>query len=297
MLERELRFGRYAFEASNLDKVLFPEDGITKGELVDYYRRIFDLAGRHYRERSVTMHRFPDGIAADGFYQQEISDHFPGWVSRRTMPKEDGTITRVIIDKAATLAYLAEQGCITPHLSLARVDRPDHPDRMVFDLDPSDDDFAKVCASAKLLRGEIESLGLVPYVQTTGSRGLHVVVPLDRSADFDRVRAAARGIGAGLAEKHPDLVTIEQRKRSRGDRVYIDYLRNAFGQTAVAPYAVRPLPGAPVATPLDWEEVDRPDLGPRRYGLKSIFRRLGHKADPWRNIARRARSLERALSN
>lgn len=281
----------HEIEFSNLDKVLFPKSGLTKGDLVEHYRRIAEFALPHYRDRPLSMQRFPDGIDAEGFFQKNLPDYFPGWIDRVALKKEGGSVTYVLANHAATLVYLANQGCITPHLSLARQDKPDHPDLMIFDLDPSDDDFGKVQNAAKKLRALLDELALASFVQTTGSRGLHVVIPLDRSAAFDEVRDFARALADCLAGRHPNSLTTEQRKSNRGDRVFLDYLRNAYGQTAVAPYAVRAIEGAPVATPLNWDEVGRRELHAQKYTIKNIFRRLAQTGDPWSGIGRRAHSL------
>jgi bifunctional non-homologous end joining protein LigD len=191
------------------------------------------------------------------------------------------------------VVYLADQACITPHVWLSRIDRPDHPDRLIFDLDPSGRTFEPVVAAARALRDMLEAIDLVPYLMTTGSRGLHVVAPLDRSADFNTVRALARRVAASVADEAPDRFTIEQRKEKRRGRVYLDTMRNAYAQTAVAPYAVRALPGAPVAAPLQWPELSRlADAQPDT--IKTIARRLARKGDPWKDIARRARALHEA---
>lgn len=283
-----------SLELSNLDKVLFPNDGITKGELIDYYRRVASIALPHYRDRPLTMHRYPDGIAKKGFFQKDIPDHFPEWIDRARLDKENGSVTHVVVNEPATLAYLADQGCVTPHLGLARIDKPDHPDRAIFDLDPSDDDFGKVQTAAKLLKSHLDKLELPSYVQTTGSRGLHVLVPLDRGADFDTVRDFTRAVAERLADANPDVVTVAHRKNKRGARVFIDYLRNAYGQTAVAPYGVRALEGAPVATPLSWREATASGLSPRKYTVKNLFRRLSQVDDPWSDIRRRGVSISAA---
>jgi bifunctional non-homologous end joining protein LigD len=208
--------------------------------------------------------------------------------------KEGGAVDHVVADDAATLVYLANQAAVTLHTGLARIDRIDHPDRLVIDFDPSDDDFAKVRRAAKAARGLIEAVGLVPFVQTTGSRGLHVWVPLDREAGFDQVRAFAADLAARLAARAPDELTTAQRKAARGPRVFLDVARNAYGQTAVAPYSVRTRPEASVAAPLDWSEVDDGALGPRRYTVANLFRRLGQKGDPWAEIGRHARGIAAA---
>ncbi|PQO23615.1 ATP-dependent DNA ligase [Rhodobacteraceae bacterium WD3A24] len=281
---------------SHPDKVLFPDDGITKRDLADYYRRIAPAALPHWRERALSMERFPDGIEAEGFFQKQIPDHFPDWIDRARLAKEGGTITHVVANDAATMVYLADQGCITPHLALARVATPERPDRLIFDLDPSDDRFDKVQDVAARLRDALDDRGLASFVQTSGSRGLHIVLPLDASAGFDATRGFARRLAEEVARAAPALATTAQRKAARGDRVFIDYLRNGYGQTSVAPYAVRARPGAPVATPLRWREAGAADLTPRAYTIANIFRRLGQTDDPWAGIdaaANRAADLAR----
>ena len=284
----------HEIELSNLSKVLFPESGLTKSDLIDYYRRVSDIALPYFRDRPLSMQRFPDGIADEGFFQKQIPDYFPDWVDRVDLSKRDGRVTHIVANNAATLVYLANQGCITPHLSLSRQDRPNHPDRLIFDLDPPDDDFGKVQKAARSLKSLLDELQLSSFVQTTGSRGLHVVVPLDRSADFDAIREFARALGQCLAKRHAGTVTVEQRKDRRGTRVFVDYLRNAYGQTAVAPYAVRAIEGGPIATPLRWDEVGSSELGPRKYTIRNAFRRLAQIDDPWAEIQQRPCSIDAA---
>lgn len=295
MSSETITVGGQTIKLSNHDKVLFPESRLTKGDLVDYYQRIAEVALPYYRDRPLSMHRFPDGIGAEGFFQKDAPDHFPDWIERVKLEKQNGTVNYVLANNAATLVYLANQGCITPHLSLARRDKPNHPDRLIFDLDPSDDDFSKLQDAAKNLKDLLDELDLASFVQTTGSRGLHVVVPLDRSVDFDTARGFARALAECLAERHAGALTIEQRKNKRGDRVFLDYLRNAYGQTAVAPYAVRAIEGGPVATPLRWDEVGAGDLDPQGYTMTNIFRRLAQIDDPWAGLTRRACSIAAAL--
>lgn len=298
MTERTVDIEGRTVELSKPDKVLFPTDGITKADLFDYYRRIAKVALPHYRGRPLTMERYPDGIDDEGFIQKDAPEYFPDWVERAEISKENGTVHHVLANNAATLAYLAGQGVITPHLGLSRVDRIRAPDRLIFDLDPSDNDFSKVQFAAKSLRATLDEMRFASFVQSTGSRGLHVVVPLDRSADFDDVRDFARRLTAVLARQHPKELTVEHRKKDRGDRVYLDIARNAYGQTAVGPYGVRARPGAPVATPLDWNEALDGRMGPQRYTIRNLFQRLGAKTDPWAAIdeaAVEARSLEKAI--
>ncbi len=281
-------------ELSNTEKVLFPQPGLTKGDLIGYYRKVAPVMLPHLEGRPLSLERYPDGIEAGGFMQKNASDHFPDWIRRAHLAKEGGTVDHVVAGDAATLVYLANQAAVTLHIGLARVDRIEHPDRLVIDFDPSDDDFAKVRRAAKAARALIEALGLVPFVQTTGSRGLHVWVPLDRQADFDQVRAFAADLALRLAARAPDELTTAQRKAKRGSRVFLDVARNGYAQTAVAPYSVRTRPEASVATPLDWSEVDDTALSPRRYTIANLFRRLGRKGDPWAEIGRDARGIAAA---
>lgn len=271
-------------EISNPDKVLFPADGITKRDLAEYWARIADTALPHYRDRPLTMERYPDGIGQGGFFQKNTPDHFPDWIRRATLEKEGGTVTHVIADDAATLVYLADQGCITPHLALAKAESPDHPDRLIFDLDPSDGDFAKVQQTAEAVRRVLNRYGAHSFVTTTGSRGLHIVVPLDGSAHVDALRPFARRVARDVADAHPKLATAEQRKTRRGDRVLVDTFRTAYAQTVVGPYAVRARKGAPIATPVTWKEALSAAMSAQRYTLSNIFRRLGQRDDPWARI-------------
>jgi len=296
MTEKTLKIGRHILHVDNLEKVLFPQDGITEGDLIDYYKRIADTMLPHVRDRPVTMQRFPDGIDGEGFYQKEAPDYFPDWIDRvSVMVKEEGTSQpQIVCQNAATLVYLADQACITPHIWLSRKDKLHHPDKLIFDLDPPDGEFEAVRFAARALHQLLEEIDLPCYVMTTGSRGLHVVVPLDRGADYDAVRSFARNLSQVLAQREPDHLTAEVRKAKRGDRLFLDYLRNSYAQTGVAPYAVRAKPGAPVATPLEWDELGDSNLNSRTYTLANIFRRLGQKDDPWRGMMRHAVSLDKA---
>lgn len=292
-----MKVGQYTVQISSPEKVLFPDAGLTKADLAEYYARIADDMLRHMRDRPISMHRFPDGIDGDDFYQKSVPYYFPDWIRREKVGKGGGgTNTQLVVDNAATLAYLANQACITPHVWLSRADQLHHPDRMVFDLDPSGamdplDDFEPMRVAARRVRDVLDEVGLVPFLMTSGSRGLHVVVPLDRSSKFDAVRDFAKDVADLLARRHPDDFTAEQRKEKRGDRIFVDYLRNGYAQTSVAPYAVRARPGAPVATPLEWDELGKGDMGPRRYTIENIFRRLAQREDPWKGMGRRGRSL------
>lgn len=278
-------------EISNPDKVLFPEAGVTKADLASYYERIAESMLPHLRQRPMSMQRFPDGVEESGFFHKDVPDHFPDWIQRVRIRKRGGSITQAIVRNADTLAYLADQACITPHVWLARADRLERPDRLVFDLDPSREDFGAVRAAARELGALLNELGLPRFAMVTGSRGIHVWVPLRRRAGFDEVRAFARGVAAALERRHPDLVTTAQRKRKRGDRIFVDVMRNAYAQTVVPPYAVRAKPQAPVATPIRWDELSDSRLRPDRWTTRTLFRRISRTSNPWAALARSARAL------
>lgn len=288
-----LRFGQYIVETSHEDKIFFPDDAITKGDLIEYYKQVAEFLLPYIKDRPLTMRRYPDGINRESFFQKEAGDYFPDWIDRVEVKKEGGTVTHVLCNKTATLVYLANQASIELHPWLSRTSKLDYPDRLIIDLDPPGDDFGRARFAARALREIFEELDLRAFLKTTGSRGLHVLAPLDRSANFDTVRDFARDVARLLVRRHPDKLTIEARKEKRRGRLLIDIARNGYAQTAVAPYSVRAKAGAPVATPLDWDELSDNRLDSRRYNIKNIFRRLGRKADPWEGLARAARSLER----
>jgi bifunctional non-homologous end joining protein LigD len=292
-----LRIGRRRVELSSTDKLLFPNDGISKGELIEYYRRVSRHLLRHGENRPLTLHRFPDGIGKDGFYQQQKSDYFPGWIETCRTPRAGDSreeVEHVLCNDTATLVYLANQATIALHGWNARAPRFDVPDQLVFDLDPPSDDFDAVRRAARRVAELMQSLGMNPYVMTTGSRGLHVVAPLRADSSFEIVRDTARRMAALLAARHDDELTVEQRKNKRLGRLYLDMSRNAYGQTRVLPYSVRALEGAPVATPLDLSEIDNPRLTPRNWCTRNLFRRLGQKGDPWSDFKRRATRIDTA---
>jgi bifunctional non-homologous end joining protein LigD len=277
-----VRVGARTIDVSNQDKVLFPDEGITKGEVVDYYRRIADHMLPFLTNRPLVMRRFPDGIGQAGFFQKATPDHFPDWIDTVSLEKEEGgTVTHVIANDAATLVFLANQGVVEPHTLLAPASSPRHPDQMILDLDPSTDDTADVVVAARALRTVLDDLEVTGLVKSTGSRGVHVVIHLDGSADFDEARGVAGTLADLVVQQDPSRLTTAQPKQQRGDRVFIDWLRNSYAQHAVAPHGVRARPGAPVAAPLDWDEATSSSFDPQQYTIRNIFRRLAQKHDPW----------------
>lgn len=295
MTTQTIKVGRRRIELSNADKLLFPDDGITEAELAAYYLAVGETMLPHLAGRPISMQRFPNGIDEAGFYAKAAPDYFPDFVRRVDVEVlESGeTQPQVVVDNLETLVYLADQGCITPHTWLSRADALHHPDKLIFDLDPPES-FEDARAAARSVRALLDELGLASYVMTTGGRGLHIGVPLDGRADFDAVRAFARDAAELLAAREPERLTTETRKKPRRGRLFLDYLRNAYGQTSVPPFAVRARAGAPVATPLAWDELDDPELTSQRFNLRNIPERLAAAGDPWANFHDRGRSLDEA---
>jgi bifunctional non-homologous end joining protein LigD len=248
----------------------------------------------HVRDRPLNLWRWNAGIEGQRIVQQEIPRGAPEWVRRVRVPKRGGgSVCHAVGGEVATLVWLANQNCITPHVWLSRSERPAQPDRLVFDLDPPERAFATVRHAAISLRAVLADLGLEPFAMVTGSKGIHVVAPLRRRLGADDVRSRAGEIAAEVAARDPERLTTAWRKEKRGGRVLVDTARNTYAQTVVAPYAVRALPGAPVATPLFWEELEDPRLDPRGWTLRTIEARLAARGDPWQHIQRHARALPR----
>ncbi|MGY1399923.1 non-homologous end-joining DNA ligase [Streptomyces sp. SS10] len=290
---RTVRAGRRRVEIRRPDKVLIPGGDAareyTKGDLADYHRAVARHMLPQLRGRPLMLDRRPDGIDGPAFMQKNTPDNYPDWITRVEVGKEGGTVTHTVCDDTATLLYLVDQASITLHRWLSRADDVDRPDRLVFDLDPSGDDFEAVREAARWLGELLDELALPSALMTTGSRGLHVVVPLDGGQDFDAVREFAREVADTLADAHPDRLTTAARKKDRGDRLYLDVGRNAYAQTAVAPWTVRALPGAPVATPLTWEQLDDPELHARRWTVENAVEQAA--TNPWAGLSRTGRSL------
>lgn len=288
------RIGRYLVEITNPDKILLPKK-ITKGALIEYYDKIAEHMIPYMKNRALIMHRFPDGLEGESFYQKDASAYFPTWIKTVLIPKEGGYNNSVVCQNHATLVYLANQACITPHLWLSRIDKLHFPDRLIFDFDPAGDDFSTVRFLALALKELLDTLGLIAFVMTSGSRGLHVIVPLSRTLEFKQVKAFATCCAEILVHAYPEKATLEIRKEKRGERVFIDTLRNHYGATSVAPFAIRAKRGAPIATPLHWYEIDDASLSPQKYTITNIFKRLKALDDPWKELLTLRQSLKKPM--
>jgi bifunctional non-homologous end joining protein LigD len=276
------------------ERLLWPGDGISKGDLYEYFGAVADVMVPHVRERPVSLQRFRGSVEDGGFFQKEVPKGAPDWVATVEVPKHGGVVHHVLANDRETLQWLAQQGCVTPHVFTARADKLDRPDRLVIDLDPSLDDFAAVRRAARQCGEALRARGLEPFAMVTGSRGIHVVVPLKRTRDTEDVLAWVRAFAADLAQERADTLTTEFYKNKRDDRIYLDVARNGPAQTVVPPYAPRPRPGAPVATPLRWEELDDGALRPDGWTLQTVQARLDDLGgDPWKDITKSARALPR----
>jgi bifunctional non-homologous end joining protein LigD len=279
------------------DKVLFPADGITKGELAAYYDAIAPLMLPHLRERPVTMERFPSGIGQKGFLQKDVSKGFPAWLPRVAAPKKGGVVHYVLIDDRRSLAWMANQNCITPHVFVSRAPDLYQPDVCVFDLDPSSDDPPTLARAAVAVRDVLAEAGLRAWVKTSGSKGFHVVTPLDGQDGFDEVAALADAVGRALVERDPEHLTLEFLKADRGGRIFVDINRNEYAATFASAYAVRARPGAPVSAPCSWGELAEGRVEPTSFGIRSMADRVAAVGDLWADMYEQPQSARQALAH
>jgi bifunctional non-homologous end joining protein LigD len=288
-----LQVGGRTVQVSSVTKPFFPEAGLTKGDLLAWYRDVAELMLPHLRGRPLNLQRFPNGVDGHGFWQQGAADHFPDWVRTVTVERRGrgGTVDHVVCEDAATIVYLANLATVTFHAWTSTIQHLARPDLLIIDLDPDPGQGLEVVrAAARAVRAAAEELGLAPFVQTSGSRGYHVVMPLVPGPDVEVVRDFAAELAALVAARDPRRLSVEWRKAKRDGRLLLDTARNGYAQTLVAPYSVRPRPEAPVATPIDWAELGR--VEPRSYTLANLRRRLARKPDPWAGMADRAVPFE-----
>ena len=286
-----------AVEVTHPEKVLFPADGITKGELCAYYQAVAPLMVPQVAGRPVTMERFPAGIGAKGFIQKNLAKGIPSWLDTVEVERreKDGSVRYPVIRDARGLVWLANQNSITPHVWTARVPRLEHPDVCVVDLDPPDQGGPPLTRAVLCVRDLLVELGVTPFVKTSGSKGFHVMVALDGQADFGLVWRFTHGLGALLAKRHPELFTQEFIKADRGGRIYLDTARNAPGATFAAAYAVRPKPGAPVSAPCTWSEIESGAATPQAFTLRGMRARIAQAGDPWAELLAHGASPRAAL--
>jgi bifunctional non-homologous end joining protein LigD len=273
------------------EKVLFPDDGITKGELASYYEAIAPVMLPHIRSRPITMERYPAGIGEKGFMQKDVSKGFPDWLERVEVPKKGGTVHHPVVRDVRSLLWLANQNSITPHVWTSRAPNVGYPDICVFDLDPSVDEPDVLREAALGLRDLLVELGLPSWVKTSGSKGFHIVIPLDSKAGFGEVWRFAHAVARILVQRDPQNLTLEFAKADRGRRILIDTGRNGYSATFAATYAVRAKPGAPVSAPCTWPELESGEVGPRTFNLRTMTRRIAEVGDLWKSLHKHRRSL------
>jgi bifunctional non-homologous end joining protein LigD len=277
------------------EKVLFPEDGITKGELAGYYEAMAPVILTHLRGRPITMERYPGGIGTKGFWQKDVSKGFPAWLERVEVPKKDGVVHHPVVTGTDALLWITNQNTITQHIWASRLPDLNSPDLCVFDLDPSGDDVADVRAAALGLRDLLATLGLPSWVKTTGSKGFHIVVPLDGTTTMGASARFANAVGALFVSLAPDRLTQEFNKVDRRGRIYMDTGRNGYSATFAAPYTVRARRGAPVSAPCTWEELERGTVSPGSFTLRTMPERMAAVGDLWGDLYARGQSLEQAI--
>ena len=277
------------------EKVLFPDDGITKGELAAYYEAVAPLMVPHMSGRPVTMERYPSGIGHKGFFHKDVSTGFPEWLERVEVPKKDGVVHHPIVRDARSLLWITNQNCITPHVWTSRTPHLYYPDICVFDLDPSRPDLDRLNEAAFALRDLLAELDLTSWVKTSGSKGVHIVVPLDGKTPMGDVARFANAVGAALVQRHPDRLTQEFSKADRGTRIYVDTGRNGYSATFAAAYAVRAKPGAPVSAPCTWEELEHGDASPQAFTVRNMAERVGRVGDLWADLRKTRYSVASRL--
>lgn len=278
------------------EKVMFPDEGITKGELASYYEMIAPVMLPHLRRRPVTMERFHGGISAPGFFQKDVSKGFPEWLERVEVPKHGGTVHHPIVTDKEGLLWLANQNSITIHVWPSRAPNLYQPDICIFDLDPAkEDEVERLRAAALGVRDLLGELGLPSWIKTSGSKGFHIAVPLDGKSDFGVVARFSHVVGKIMVQRDPDNLTQEFSKADRGGRILVDTGRNGYSATFAAAYTVRARAGAPVSAPCTWEELERGDIGPRSLTLRGMEQRIAGVGDLWADMLRRKRSLQKPI--
>ena len=297
---RELGKGRRRLQLSNLDKVFWPEEGITKGDLLAYYRAIAPLLVPHLADRPFTMKRYPDGIEGNHFFQKDAPSHMPSWIPTRAYrstsreSRQKRTIRYPLVNDELALLWMVNMGCIDMNVWYSRVDKPERPDFVLFDLDPSPDaGFPEVVEVAQLVRKALEAADLRGYPKTSGADGMHVLVPITRRGTYDDAREFAEIVARALASSHRGLVTTEWSKAKRRG-VLIDSNQNGEGKTIASVYSVRPRPGAPVSTPLAWDEVNE-DLDPAAFTMEVVLERVERRGDLFAPVLQGGQSLAQAL--
>jgi bifunctional non-homologous end joining protein LigD len=281
------------------ERVLYPEDGVTKGDLFEYYKQVGPTIVPHLKDRPFTMKRYPHGITEQAFFQKQAPKHLPDWIPTRqfrTWPRGSGRESRLVdfalVNSTEAVLFMVQNNCIDMNAWYSRVDKPDRPDFVLFDLDPPEGGFELAIEVAHLIRELLDELALPGYVKTSGADGIHVVAPITRRSTFRQTYDFAEGASRLLEQRHPGKVTTEWLKKKR-DGVLVDHRQNGHGKTIASAYSVRPKPGAPVSTPLRWEELT-PDVRPRDFGMTEALARIERQGDLFTPVLEDPRPLTAA---
>ncbi|HRY59889.1 MAG TPA: non-homologous end-joining DNA ligase [Patescibacteria group bacterium] len=288
MKNKKYIIGKKNFNGTKLDKIFFPKDKITKKDLIDYYVKVAVLMVPYISGRPINMMRAPNGLTGEIFYMQHRPKYFPSWVGSFIVKKFRGSVEHVVCNNLAVPAYLAEEGFITFHIWNSKINNLKNPDRLVFDLDPPErtNNFDKVRNAAFIIKEFFDRIDVRTFLMTTGSRGVHVVIPLDGKINFGKVRKFAKKVAEMLSNDFPDQLTSLISKKKRKGRVFIDYLRNSYGQTAVAPYSVRLKEGAPIAAPISWDDLIKKKFNSQEFNIENIFQKIKKNGDVWATMSK-----------
>ncbi len=295
--KEELKVGKHTVVISNRQKIFWPEEGYTKGDLIDYYDKIAGHILPHLKGRPLSLRRHPNGISDPGFYHKDAGENVPSYVSTFKVDSKSSNkvIDYIICNNKATLLYVANLGCIEINPWNSTMKKPDHPTWMVIDIDPSGGNtFEQVVEVALVTRSVLAKAGVDSYCKTSGSSGLHVYVPMNNKYDYGIVRDFAHIVAALVQEQLPGTTSLERSLSKRGQKIYIDYLQNSKGQTLASVYSIRPVKGANVSTALEWKEVNA-KLHPSQFNFRNILKRIQKKGDLFLPVLKGSTNLHRAL--
>lgn len=287
-----IKAGGQSVEITHGDKIIYPKDKLSKLDIASYYLKIANTMLPHAKDRVISMQHFPDGIKGENFYQKRVPDYFPSWIKtiKVKLHEAGGSEEVVVVEKPADLVYLANQTVLPFHLWLSRINKINNPDKIVFDLDPPrGGSFKSLRFAAEKIKEKFEKMHLSVFIMTTGAHGFHVCIPINPTKSFDEVRKFTHEFATELAKEYPKQLTTETHIASRRGRIFIDYLRNSYGQTSVCPYSLRAIDGAPIAAPFRWSELGR--INPQSVNIKNLSSHL-KSGDPWKNFEGSAKTLK-----
>jgi bifunctional non-homologous end joining protein LigD len=292
-----VKINGYPVKLTNLDKVYWPKEKYTKGDLIEYYRKVAKFILPYLKDRPENLNRHPGGITGPSFYQKNFEHLPPPWVTTKKIYSESNKakINYLVCENEATLVYMANLGCIEINPWNSRIQSLEKPDYLIIDLDPEAISFEKVVVVAQAVHKLLDSIGVANFCKTSGATGLHIYVPLGAKYNYDQAKEFAHLVAILVNQKLPDITSVERMPKKRQKKVYLDFLQNRKGQTLAAAYSIRPKPGASVSTPLEWSEV-RTGLDPKKFTIKTIFDRLKKKGDLWKPVLGRGVDLKKALT-